>query len=45
MGLRAEQDAVEERGTALSEALADATVATTGLYVHALGSLRATVDE
>lgn len=44
MGLRAEQDAVEERGTALSEALADATVATTGLYVHALGSLHATVD-
>ena len=44
MGLRAEQDAVEERGTALSEALADAAVAPSGLYVHALGSLHATLD-
>ncbi|HEX5039819.1 MAG TPA: hypothetical protein VFW95_06780 [Candidatus Limnocylindria bacterium] len=44
MGLRAEQDAVEERGTALSEALADAAAAPSGLYVHALGSLHATLD-
>jgi DNA-binding SARP family transcriptional activator len=44
MGLRAEQDAVEERGTALSEALADAVAAPGGLYVHALGSLHATLD-
>ena len=44
MGLRAEQDAVEERGSALSEALADASEAPSGLYVHALGSLRATLD-
>jgi DNA-binding SARP family transcriptional activator len=44
MGLRAEQDAVEERGSALSEALADAVAAPNGLYVHALGSLNATFD-
>jgi DNA-binding SARP family transcriptional activator len=44
MGLRAEQDAIEERGTALSEALADAAAAPIGLYVHALGSLHATLN-
>jgi DNA-binding SARP family transcriptional activator len=43
-GLRAEQEAVEERGSALTDALAEATVAPSGLYVHALGSLHAEVD-
>jgi transcriptional activator len=43
-GLRAEQEAIEARGSALSDALAEASVPPSGLYVHALGSLRAELD-
>lgn len=42
--LRAERAEVLSQGSALSEALADATTPPAGLYVHALGSLRAELD-
>ena len=42
--LRAERVEVQSQGSALSEALADATTPPAGLYVHALGSLHAELD-
>jgi DNA-binding SARP family transcriptional activator len=42
--LRAERAEVLSQGSALSDALADATTPPAGLYVHALGSLRAELD-
>lgn len=42
--LRAERAEVQSQGSALSEALADATMPPAGLYVHALGSLHAELD-
>lgn len=39
--LRRERDTVQSRGTALQEALADATTPSDALHVYALGSLRA----
>jgi DNA-binding SARP family transcriptional activator len=42
--LRAERAAVQSQGSALSEALVEATIPAGGLRVHALGSLRAERD-
>ena len=42
--LRAERDVVESRGSALSEALDEASTPPKGLHVYALGSLRAERD-
>jgi DNA-binding SARP family transcriptional activator len=42
--LREERAAVQSRGSALTEALAEASVPPAGLRIHALGSLRAELD-